>query len=145
MKIKQQSGFTMLEMMVVIVILGIMATLVVPQIFGQREQADMQKAISDITALENAMEMYRVQNGIYPTTEQGLEALVSAPQTDPRPRNYQSDGYIRRLPADPWGNEYRLLSPGQNGRYDIFSVGPDGQPGTEDDIGNWNMHDRAEN
>lgn len=145
MKIKQQSGFTMLEMMVVIVILGIMATLVLPQIFGQREQADMQKAISDITALENAMEMYRVQNGIYPTTEQGLEALVSAPQTDPRPRNYQSDGYIRRLPADPWGNEYRLLSPGQNGRYDIFSVGPDGQPGTEDDIGNWNMHDRAEN
>lgn len=145
MKIKQQSGFTMLEMMVVIVILGILATLVVPQIFGQREQADMQKAISDITALENAMEMYRVQNGIYPTTEQGLEALVSEPQTDPRPRNYQTDGYIRRLPSDPWGNEYRLLSPGQNGRFDIFSMGPDGQPGTEDDIGNWNMHDRNEN
>lgn len=145
MKIKQQSGFTMLEMMVVIVILGIMATLVVPQIFGQREQADMQKAISDITALENAMEMYRVQNAVYPTTEQGLEALVSEPQTDPRPRNYQTEGYIRRLPADPWGNEYRLLSPGQNGRFDIFSVGPDGQPGTEDDIGNWNMHDRVEN
>ena len=145
MKMKQQSGFTMLEMMVVIVILGIMATLVVPQIFGQREQADMQKAVSDITALENAMEMYRVQNGIYPTTEQGLEALVVEPQSDPRPRNYQTGGYIRRLPADPWGFEYRLLSPGQNGRFDIFSVGPDGQPGTQDDIGNWNMHDREEN
>ncbi|RUO37426.1 type II secretion system protein GspG [Aliidiomarina shirensis] len=145
MKNNHQSGFTMVEMMVVIVILGVLATLVVPQFLGQRERADMQKAISDITALENAMVMYSAENGVYPTTEQGLEALVTKPQGDPQPRSYPEAGYIRRLPADPWGNEYRLLSPGQNGRFDIFSVGPDGQPGTEDDIGNWNMHDREEN
>ncbi|WP_194756978.1 type II secretion system major pseudopilin GspG [Aliidiomarina indica] len=141
---KRQSGFSMIELMVVLVILGILATLVVPQVFSQRDQADRQKAISDLTALENAMEMYRLDNGIYPTTEQGVEALVTPPQMDPRPRNYREGGYIRRLPTDPWGNDYRLLSPGQYGRYDIFSMGPDGQPGTEDDIGTWNMHDRPQ-
>lgn len=144
MKMQKQAGFSMIELMVVIVILGILATLVVPQVFGQREQATRQKAVSDITALENAMEMYRLDNGVYPTTEQGLEALVSPAQMDPRPRNFRDGGYIRRLPDDPWGYEYRLLSPGQFGRYDIFSVGPDGQAGTNDDIGTWNMHDRNE-
>ncbi|TRW50313.1 type II secretion system protein GspG [Aliidiomarina halalkaliphila] len=141
---KRQSGFSMIELMVVLVILGILATLVVPQVFSQRDQADRQKAISDLTALENAMEMYRLDNGVYPTTEQGIEALVVPPQMEPRPRNYREGGYIRRLPTDPWGNDYRLLSPGQYGRYDIFSMGPDGQPGTEDDIGTWNMHDRPQ-
>jgi len=144
MKMQKQTGFSMIELMVVIVILGILATLVVPQVFGQREQATRQKAVSDITALENAMEMYRLDNGVYPTTEQGLEALVVPAQIDPRPRNFREGGYIRRLLDDPWGNEYRLLSPGQFGRYDIFSMGPDGQPGTNDDIGTWNMHDRTE-
>lgn len=141
---QRQKGFTMIELMVVLVILGILATFVVPQVFSQRDQADRQKAISDLTALENAMEMYRLDNGVYPTTQQGLEALVNAPQMDPRPRNFREGGYIRRLPLDPWGNEYRLISPGQFGRYDIFTVGPDGQPGTEDDIGTWNMHDRPQ-
>ncbi|RUO32774.1 type II secretion system major pseudopilin GspG [Aliidiomarina sanyensis] len=141
---QRQKGFTMIELMVVLVILGILATFVVPQVFSQRDQADRQKAISDLTALENAMEMYRLDNGIYPTTEQGLEALVNPPQMDPRPRNFREGGYIRRLPQDPWGNEYRLISPGQYGRYDIFTAGPDGQPGTDDDIGTWNMHDRPQ-
>jgi len=141
MNMKKQSGFTMLELMVVVVILGILATLVIPNVFGNREQAEQQKVISDLTALENAMEMYRLDNGMYPTTEQGLEALVEEPRMEPRPRNFRDGGYIRRLPRDPWNNAYQLLSPGQYGRYDIFTAGPDGQPGTQDDIGTWNMHD----
>ncbi|RUO18267.1 type II secretion system major pseudopilin GspG [Aliidiomarina haloalkalitolerans] len=142
MRKNKHSGFTMIELMVVLVILGILASFVVPNVFSQRDQADRQKAISDITALENALEMYYLDNGFYPTTQQGLEALVTAPTIDPRPRNYPNGGYIRRLPPDPWGNEYRLLNPGQYNRFDIFSMGPDGQPGTQDDIGNWNMHER---
>lgn len=138
---KQQTGFSLLELMVVIVILGILATMVIPNVFSNRDKAERQKVISDLTALENAMEMYRLDNGIYPTTEQGLEALVEKARMDPQPRNFPEAGYIRRLPADPWGNPYQLLSPGQNGRYDIFSMGFDGQPGTQDDIGTWNMHD----
>lgn len=141
MQRKHQTGFTMLELMVVLVILGILATMVVPNVFGNREQAEQQKVVSDLTALENAMEMYRLDNGIYPTTEQGVEALVNEPTIDPRPRNYRDGGYIRRLPRDPWGNEYQLMSPGEHGRYDIFTMGPDGRAGTDDDIGTWNMHD----
>jgi len=139
--IKQQAGFSLLELMVVIVILGILATMVIPNVFSNRDKAERQKVVSDLTALENALEMYRLENGRYPTTEQGLEALVEKSRIDPQPRSFPEGGYIRRLPADPWGNQYQLLSPGQNGRYDIFSMGFDGQPGTEDDIGTWNMQD----
>jgi len=145
MRMNKQSGFSLLELMVVIVILGILATMVIPNVFGNREQAERQKVVSDLTALENAMEMYRLDNGVYSSTEQGLEALVNEAQMDPRPRNFREGGYIRRLPTDPWNNPYQLLSPGQNSRYDIFSMGFDGQPGTEDDIGNWNMHQLGEN
>ncbi|CUS47257.1 MAG: type 2a secretion system manor pilin protein GspG [Idiomarinaceae bacterium HL-53] len=140
MNMSKQSGFSLLELMVVIVILGILATLVIPNVFGNREQAERQKVVSDLTALENAMEMYRLDNGVYPTSNQGLDALVTEAQSDPRPRNFREGGYIRRLPEDPWGNPYQLVSPGQNGRYDIFTMGFDGQPGTQDDIGTWNMH-----
>ena len=137
----KQKGFTLLEVMVVIVILGILASMVVPNLMGNKDKADQQKAVSDIVALENALDMYRLDNSIYPTTEQGLEALVQKPTISPEPRNYREGGYVKRLPQDPWRNDYLLLSPGEQGKIDIFSAGPDGQPGTEDDIGSWNLQD----
>ena len=140
-KHSKQRGFTLLEVMVVIVILGILASMVVPNLMGNKDKADQQKAVSDIVALENALDMYKLDNSVYPTTDQGLDALVQKPSSSPEPRNYRDDGYVKRLPQDPWRNEYLLLSPGENGKLDIFSAGPDGQPGTEDDIGNWNLQD----
>ncbi len=141
---QKQSGFTLIELMVVIVILGLLAAMVLPNVFGNKEIADRQKVVSDITAYENALEMYRLDNSRYPTTDQGLDALVNKPSLDPIPRNFRNEGYVKRLANDPWGNEYLLLQPGENGRIDIYSVGLDGEDGTEDDIGNWNMHDQAE-
>ena len=140
---RQQRGFTLLEIMVVIVILGILASLVVPNLMGNKEQADHQKAVSDIVALEKALDMYKLDNTRYPTTDQGMQALVNKPDSDPVPRNYKDGGYIKRLPADPWQNEYQLLSPGEHGKLDVFSMGPDGEAGTEDDIGNWNQDKTA--
>jgi general secretion pathway protein G len=140
MQYKQQRGFTLLEIMVVIVILGILASLVVPNLMGNKDQADHQKAVSDIVALENALDMYKLDNSRYPTTDQGLNALITKPDSEPVPRNYKAGGYIKRLPADPWQNEYQLLSPGEHGNIDVFSVGPDGQAGTDDDIGNWALN-----
>ena len=145
MSTQRQRGFTLLEIMVVIVILGILASLVVPNLMGNKEQADRQKAVSDIVALENALDMYKLDNSRYPTTEQGLEALVSKPQGDPAPRNYKEDGYIKRLPQDPWGNNYQLMSPGEHGKIDVFSLGLDDEAGTDDDIGNWNMDQKKGN
>lgn len=136
---RRSHGFTLLEVMVVIVIIGLMATMVVPNLMGNKEKADQKKALADIVALENALDMYKLDNGIYPTTEQGLQALVTKPEMDPIPRNYREDGYIRRLPDDPWGQAYQLRSPGEHGKLDVFSDGPDTQEGTEDDIGNWNI------
>ena len=141
MQQQKQRGFTLLEMMVVIVILGILASLVVPNLMGNKDKADQQKAVSDIVALENALDMYRLDNSIYPTTDQGLDALVQKPTSSPEPRNYREEGYVKRLPQDPWRNDYLLLSPGEFGKIDIFSAGPDGQPGNEDDIGTWNLAD----
>lgn len=143
-KHQKQAGFTLLEIMVVIVILGILASMVLPNLLGNKEKAERQKVVSDITTLESAMDMYKLDNSRYPTTDQGLEALVSKPDVDPQPRNYREDGYIKRLPNDPWGNTYLLLSPGENGKYDLFSPGLDGEEGTEDDIGNWNMFDKRQ-
>lgn len=139
MRQQRQRGFTLLEIMVVIVILGILASLVVPNLMGNKEKADHQKVVSDIVALESALDMYKLDNSRYPTTEQGLQALVTKPSTQPEPRSYPQGGYIRRLPQDPWGADYQLLSPGQHGQLDVFSYGPDGIPDTEDDIGNWTI------
>ena len=136
---KQQRGFTLLEMMVVIVILGILAAMVVPNLIGNQEQAAKQKASVDIKQLENMLDLYKMQNGFYPTTDQGLEALVTLATSEPVPRNFPDGGYIKHLPKDPWQGEYKLLSPGEMGRVDIFSAGPDRVEGTEDDIGNWNI------
>ncbi|GGF62509.1 type II secretion system major pseudopilin GspG [Alteromonas lipolytica] len=139
--LKRQSGFSLIEIMVVLLIIGILASMVAPQILGNQEEAQLKKAAVDIQQLESALEMYKLKSNRFPTTEQGLEALVSAPTLDPIPRNYPTDGYIKRLPDDPWGNPYTLISPGEMGTIDIFSNGPDGEPGTDDDIGNWNIND----
>ncbi|MFW8591158.1 type II secretion system major pseudopilin GspG [Glaciecola sp. 2405UD65-10] len=137
----QEQGFTLIEIMVVLFIIGIMAAVVAPQILGNRDVAQVKKAAVDIQQLEGAMERYNLHTNTYPTTEQGLEALVSAPTIDPIPRRYPAEGIIKRLPLDPWGNEYVLLNPGELGTYDLYSAGPDGLQGTEDDIGNWNIND----
>ena len=122
--------------MVVIVILGILAALVVPKIMSRPDEARIVKARADIGTLENALSMYKLDNFQYPSTDQGLQALVEKPATTPEPRHWKEGGYIARLPYDPWQNDYRYLSPGTQGEIDIFSVGPDGRP-SEDDIGNW--------
>jgi general secretion pathway protein G len=139
--LKRQSGFSLIEIMVVLLIIGILASMVAPQILGNQEEAQLKKAAVDIQQLESALEMYKLKSNRFPTTEQGLDALVSAPTLDPIPRNYPADGYIKRLPDDPWGNPYVLISPGEMGTIDIFSNGPDSEPGTDDDIGNWNIND----
>ncbi len=136
----KQKGFTLLEIMVVIVILGVLASMIVPNLMGNKDKADRQKVVSDVIALENALDMYKLDNGSYPSTEQGLEALVSEPSGSPEPRNYREDGYIKRLPQDPWGNDYILNNPGEHGKIDILSVGQDGEEGSDDDIGNWNLN-----
>lgn len=106
----KQRGFTLLEIMVVIVIIGVLASLVVPNLMGNKEKADKQKAVSDIVALENAPDMYKLDNHRYPTTNQGLESLVEAPTLPPLAANYNKEGYIKRLPADPRGNDYVLVN-----------------------------------
>lgn len=137
----KQSGFSLLEVMVVLVIIGIIASMIVPNLMGSQDTAREQKAVIDIGSLETALGMYRSQNYNYPTTEQGLEALVEQTQIEPIPRRFPEGGYIKRLPQDPWGNDYQLLNPGEQGKMDIFSMGPDGEAGTDDDIGNWNLSD----
>ena len=135
----RNKGFSLIEVMVVIVILGLLATLILPNVLGSADQANRQKVKSDIIALENALSQYKLDNGMFPTTEQGLEALINEPTIDPLPRNYRRGGYIQRFPLAAYGSEYMLLSPGEYRDIDIFSAGEDRQPGTEDDIGNWNL------
>mgnify|MGYP006187085373 CR=1 FL=1 len=134
---KKRAGFTLLEVMVVIVILGIIASMVVPNLLGNKEAADQQKAMVDIQQLESALDMYKLRNGFYPTTEQGLQALVVAATSQPAPRVFPEGGFIKRLPKDPWGEDYIMVSPGQMGQLDLFSKGPDRTAGNDDDIGNW--------
>ncbi|OQX02582.1 MAG: type II secretion system protein GspG [Desulfobacteraceae bacterium IS3] len=137
-------GFTLIELMVVIVILGILATLIVPNIMDAPDEAKQAKAKVDISAVETALKMYKLHNGTYPTTEQGLLALVEAPTTGQLPKNWKEGGYLEKgkLPKDPWGNDYIYLSPGLHGEYDITSYGADGVPegeGKNKDINNWEI------
>ncbi|HUW36844.1 MAG TPA: type II secretion system major pseudopilin GspG [Rhodocyclaceae bacterium] len=137
-----QRGFTLLEVMVVVVILSILAVLVVPKIISRPEEARVVAAKQDIASLMQALKLYRLDNRRYPTTEQGLQALVSKPATAPIPPNWKDGGYIERLPRDPWGNPYQYLNPGLHGEIDVFSFGADGAPGGEGndaDIGSWEL------
>jgi general secretion pathway protein G len=124
--------------MVVIVILGILAAVVVPKIMSRPEEARIAKAKQDIRALETALDLYKLDNFSYPTTDQGIEALVSKPSSPPEPKNFRAGGYLKKVPRDPWQNPYQYLNPGEHGVIDIYSLGPDQQP-SDDDIGNWNL------
>ena len=137
--VRKTRGFTLIEIMVVVVILGILAALVVPNILGNVDTARITAARQDIKAIESALDMYRLDNFMYPTTQQGLDALFTQP-ADPSIRNWRQGGYLKKLPKDPWGNPYQYLSPGTQSEVDIWSLGADGQPGGEGvaaDIGNW--------
>jgi len=131
-----QSGFTLIEIMVVIVILGILAAVVVPNIMSRPGEARIAKAKQDIRALSTALDLYKLDNYTYPTTDQGIEALATKPTTPPIPKHYRKKGYVKRAPMDPWQNPYQYLNPGEHGPIDIYSLGPDQTP-SEDDIGNW--------
>lgn len=143
-----QRGFTLIEVMVVVVILGILAAVVVPRVMDRPDQARTTKAQNDIRALESALNLYRLDNFNYPSTELGLSALVTRPTNTDGARNWRSGGYIDRLQKDPWGNEYQYLRPGRDGReFDLYSLGADGRPGGEGsnaDIGNWDIERNAD-
>ena len=136
-----QRGFTLIEIMVVVIILGILAAIVAPNVIGRVGDAQIAAAKQDLRGIENALKFYRLDNFSYPTTEQGLQALVTRPN-DPNVKNWKTGGYLERLPKDPWGNPYQYLSPGNNGEFDIYTLGRDGRPGGESedaDIGNWEL------
>ena len=136
----QQRGFTLIEVMVVVVILGILAALVVPKIMGRPDEARVIKARQDVQAVEAALNLYRLDNHAYPGTDQGLKALVEKPSGEPAAPNWKAGGYLDRVPQDPWGHPYQYLNPGLHGEIDIWSYGADGQEGGEGvnaDLGNW--------
>ncbi len=137
-----ESGFTLIEILVVIVILGILAALVVPRVMDRPDEARIIAAKNDIRAIISALKLYRLDNGSYPSTDQGLLALVQMPETGNIPRRWKSGGYLDNLPKDPWQSDYQYLNPGIQGDIDVFSLGADNQPGGEAinaDIGSWNI------
>lgn len=139
---KTCGGFTLIEVMIVVVILGVLAALVVPKVMGRPDEARIIAAKQDVAAIGQALKLYKLDNRSYPTTEQGLRALTEKPTLAPMPDNWKSGGYLERLPADPWGNPYQYLNPGLRAEIDIMSFGADGQPGGEGndaDIGNWSL------
>lgn len=137
-------GFTLIEIMVVMVIIGILAGLIVPRIIGRPDEARQTKAQVQIESIETALKLYKLDNGYYPTTEQGLQALVEAPSAGQLPKAWRDGGYLEKgkIPKDPWDNEYIYLSPGIHSDFDLMSYGADGEPGGEgkdQDINNWEL------
>lgn len=133
-----QKGFSLIEIMVVVVILGILASIVVPKIINRPDEARAVKAKQDILAIQSALDLYKLDNGIYPSTDQGLLALIEKPTSNPEPRDWKQ--YLKFLPKDPWGREYIYLNPGEHGEVDVFTLGAQGQPGgtgINAEIGNW--------
>lgn len=139
----RQSGFTLIEIMVVVIILGILVAIIAPNVIGRVDDAQIAAAKADLRGIDNALKFYRLDNFVYPTNEQGLQALISKPN-DPNLRNYKAGGYLdrRQVPKDPWGREYLYLNPGQHGEVDVYTLGRDGRPGGEGidaDIGSWEL------
>jgi general secretion pathway protein G len=144
MKQRSNAGFSLVEILVVLVIMGLLISVVAPTVLNRADEARVQKAQADFKAIETALKIYRLDNYVYPTTEQGLEALVEPSTLSPEPRNFKEGGYLSELPVDPWGRPYLYLSPGEHGEVDIYSLGADGLSGGEDqatDIGNWKEQD----
>lgn len=142
--LRESRGFTLIELMVVIVILSLLAVLVGPKIIGRSDDAKVADAKVQIRNLETALKLYKLDTGSFPTTEQGLQALVAKPTTGKIPNNYKAEGYLenKNVPKDPWGNDYNYLSPGEHGDYDLYSFGADGTRGGEGknaDIESWNL------
>ena len=139
--IARSRGFTLIEIMVVMVILGLLVAIVAPNIMGRSDQAKVTVAETQLSNIANALDLYRLDNSHYPSTQQGLEALVSKPSGSPEPKNWNADGYLKGGPEDPWGNQYQYASPGREGPYDLYSYGSDGNEGGEGDaadISAWN-------
>jgi general secretion pathway protein G len=142
MKKTLSSGFTLIEVMIVVVILGILAVAVIPKLLDRPDQARVIAAQSDIRVILQQLKLYKLDNGAYPTTDQGLQALVVKPTTNPVPGNWKQGGYLEKLPMDPWKRPYQYLNPGVKGEIDVFSLGNDGQAGGEGsnaDIGSWDL------
>ena len=140
-KLHTNQGFTLLEIIVVVAIIAILAAYIAPKVAGRVDDARISKAKSDVRVLESSLELYKLDNFLYPSSEQGLEALVNKPSGEGT-KNWRDGGYIKKLNKDPWGNEYRYAFPGSNGEFDVFSLGADaalGGEGEAADIGNWNI------
>jgi general secretion pathway protein G len=140
MQLRSSRGFTLIEVLVVVVILAILAAIVVPRVIGRTDDAMIAKAKADVQGLGTALNLYKLDNFTYPSTDQGLDALVQKPSGSPEAANWRSGGYIDRLPKDPWRRDYQYVSPGSHGDFDVYSLGKDGQSGGDglaSDIGNW--------
>lgn len=140
MNYSKMAGFTLIEVMVVVVILGILAAIIVPKVMSRPEQARIVKVKQDLLAIQSALDLYKLDNGYYPSTDQGLAALINKPSGPPVPRNWKSDGYLQELPMDPWGIAYQYIN--DNEKLRIFSYGAKGKDG-DSTIGNWNMNEAA--
>jgi general secretion pathway protein G len=142
LSVQKSRGFTLIELMVVVLILGVLAAIIVPNVIGSADVAKAGAAKQDVAALMQALKLYRLDNGRYPSSDQGLGALSAKPTTEPIPNNYKTGGYIERLPKDPWGNPYIFANPGVHGEIDVMSYGADGKPGGEGtaaDVHNGNL------
>jgi general secretion pathway protein G len=145
MKTRNNAGFSLVEILVVLVIMGLLISVVAPTVLNRADEARVGKVLADFKNIETALKIYRLDNYVYPTTEQGLEALVEASTLDPEPRNFKEGGYLEEVPLDPWGRPYLYMSPGEHGEVDLYSLGADGLTGGEDqslDLGNWKDEDK---
>jgi general secretion pathway protein G len=136
----RESGFTLIEIMVVVIIIGVLSALIAPNIIDNVDKANVTAAKTDLRTISTQLDLYKLDNGTYPTTDQGLEALVTKPSGHPEPRNWKKGGYLKKVPVDPWGSSYVYISPGTHGSFDLFSLGADAQEGGSDegaDITSW--------
>ncbi len=146
---KQNHGFSLVEILVVLVIIGLLVSIVAPNVLQRADEARIQKVHADFKNIETALKLYKLDNFNYPTTEQGLGALVEKPTIDPLPRNWKKNGYLERMPEDPWGNAYKYLNPAEfgHGEYDLYTLGADGVTGGDEqnaDIGNWQSESKEQ-